>query len=76
MKLSIGVGIGLFIAWSACARAGIVVNDPATGIGLGDLSAGPPLIALAGLLGDDRRSPRAGPRARSWRGSSPRRRSA
>jgi adenine/guanine/hypoxanthine permease len=50
LKLSIGVGIGLFIALVGLRQGGIVVNDPATGIALGDLSAGPPLIALAGIL--------------------------
>jgi AGZA family xanthine/uracil permease-like MFS transporter len=50
MKLSIGVGIGLFITLVGLRQGGIVVNDPATGIALGDLSAGPPLIALAGIF--------------------------
>jgi AGZA family xanthine/uracil permease-like MFS transporter len=50
LKLAIGVGIGLFITLVGLREAGIVVNDPATGIGLGDLTAGPPLIALAGIL--------------------------
>src|SRR3954451_19045401 len=50
IKLSIGVGIGLFIALVGFRDAGITVNNDATGIGLGDLTAGPPLIALAGLL--------------------------
>ena len=50
LKLAIGVGIGLFIALVGLREGGIVVNDPATGIGLGDLSSGPPLIALGGLL--------------------------
>src|SRR3954451_14753962 len=50
LKLSIGVGIGLFIALVGFRDAGITVNDEATGIGLGVLTAGPPLIALAGLL--------------------------
>jgi AGZA family xanthine/uracil permease-like MFS transporter len=50
MKLAIGVGIGLFIALVGLRQGGIVVNNPATGIGLGDLSAGPPLIALAGIF--------------------------
>jgi AGZA family xanthine/uracil permease-like MFS transporter len=49
LKLSIGVGIGLFITLVGLRQGGIVVNDPATGIALGDLSAGPPLIALAGI---------------------------
>jgi AGZA family xanthine/uracil permease-like MFS transporter len=49
LKLSIGVGIGLFITLVGLREAGIVVNNPATGIGLGDLTTGPPLIALGGI---------------------------
>src|SRR3954451_820433 len=50
MKLAIGVGIGLFITLVGLREGGIVINDPATGIALGDLTAGPPLIALGGVL--------------------------
>jgi len=50
LKLAIGVGIGLFITLVGLREGGIVVNDPATGIGLGDLTGGAPLIALGGLL--------------------------
>src|SRR4051812_15439004 len=50
MKLAIGVGIGLFITLVGLREGGIVVNDPATGIALGDLTAGPPLIALGGIF--------------------------
>ncbi len=50
LKLAIGVGIALFITLIGLREGGIVVNDPATGIGLGDLTSGPPLIALGGLL--------------------------
>src|SRR5262249_40764022 len=50
IKLSIGVGIGLFIALVGFRDAGITVNNEATGIGLGVLTDGAPLIALAGLL--------------------------
>jgi AGZA family xanthine/uracil permease-like MFS transporter len=50
IKLSIGVGIGLFITLVGLRDAGITVNNDATGIGLGVLTAGPPLIALGGLL--------------------------
>ncbi len=50
LKLAIGVGIGLFIALVGLREGGIVVNNPATGIGLGELTTGPPLIALAGVL--------------------------
>ena len=50
LKLAIGVGIGIFIALVGLRDGGIVVNDPATGIGLGDLTSGPALISLAGVL--------------------------
>ena len=50
IKLSIGVGIGLFIALVGFRDAGITVNNDATGIALGDLTTGPAMIALAGLL--------------------------
>jgi AGZA family xanthine/uracil permease-like MFS transporter len=50
LKLAIGVGIGLFITLVGLRDGGIVVNNPATGVGLGDLSSGPALIALAGML--------------------------
>jgi adenine/guanine/hypoxanthine permease len=49
LKLSIGVGIGLFITLVGLREGGIVVNNPATGIGLGELTSGPALIALAGI---------------------------
>ncbi len=50
LKLAIGVGIGLFITLVGLREGGITVNDPATGIGLGDLSTGPALVALAGIF--------------------------
>ena len=50
LKLSIGVGIGLFITLVGLREGGIVVNDAATGITLGDLTSGPALISLAGIL--------------------------
>jgi len=49
LKLSIGAGIGLFITLVGLREGGIVVNNPATGIGLGELTSGPALIALAGI---------------------------
>jgi AGZA family xanthine/uracil permease-like MFS transporter len=49
LKLAIGVGIGLFITLVGLREGGIVVNNPATGIGLGDLTSGPALISLAGI---------------------------
>jgi AGZA family xanthine/uracil permease-like MFS transporter len=50
LKLAIGVGIGLFITLVGLREGGIVVNNAATGIGLGDLTTGPALIALAGIF--------------------------
>jgi AGZA family xanthine/uracil permease-like MFS transporter len=50
IKLSIGVGIGLFITLVGLREGGITVNNAATGIGLGDLSSGPALVALLGVL--------------------------
>jgi len=49
LKLAIGVGIGLFITLVGLREGGIVVNNPATGIGLGELTSGPALVALAGI---------------------------
>jgi adenine/guanine/hypoxanthine permease len=50
LKLAIGVGIGIFIALVGLRDGGIVVNNPATGIGLGDLTSGPALISLGGIF--------------------------
>jgi AGZA family xanthine/uracil permease-like MFS transporter len=50
LKLAIGVGIGLFITLVGLRDGGIVVNDAATGLALGDLTSGPAMIALAGIL--------------------------
>src|SRR5919107_2620208 len=50
LKLSIGVGIGLFITLVGLREGGVVVNNPATGIGLGDMTSGPALITMAGIL--------------------------
>jgi AGZA family xanthine/uracil permease-like MFS transporter len=50
LKLAIGVGIGLFITLVGLREGGIVVNNPATGIALGDLTGGAPLVALGGIL--------------------------
>jgi AGZA family xanthine/uracil permease-like MFS transporter len=48
--VAIGVGIGLFITLIGLREGGIVVNNPATGIGLGDLTSGPAEIALLGIF--------------------------
>src|SRR5476649_2491591 len=43
-------GIGLFIAFIGLKDAGVIVANPATTVGLGDLSAPGALVALLGLL--------------------------
>jgi AGZA family xanthine/uracil permease-like MFS transporter len=50
LKKAVAVGIGLFIALIGLANAGIVVNDAGTIIGLGNLAAPSPLLALIGLV--------------------------
>jgi AGZA family xanthine/uracil permease-like MFS transporter len=50
LKKAVSVGIGLFIALIGFANAGLVVNDAGTIIGLGDLSAHGPLLAIIGFI--------------------------
>jgi len=50
LKYSIAVGIGLLIALTGFEWAGIVVDNPATYVGLGDIKSTPVLLALFGLL--------------------------
>ena len=46
LKFGIGAGIGLFLAIIGLKSAGIVVDNPATLVGLGDLKSAPVLLAL------------------------------
>jgi AGZA family xanthine/uracil permease-like MFS transporter len=50
LKRAVAVGIGLFICLIGFSNAGIVVNSAGTIIGFGELTSGPALLALAGLL--------------------------
>ena len=50
LKLAIGGGIGLFLALVALKNAGIIVDNPATLVGLGDLKQPSVLLALFGFL--------------------------
>lgn len=50
LRAGIAAGIGLFLAIIALKNAGIVVDNPATLVGLGDLSAGGPLLACLGFV--------------------------
>lgn len=50
LKFAIGGGIGLFLALVALKNAGIIVDNPATLVGLGDLKNPTVLFALFGFL--------------------------
>jgi len=50
LKLAVGAGIGLFITFLGLQNAKIIVADPNTLVTLGDLSAGPTLLAIFGLV--------------------------
>ncbi|MCB0312630.1 MAG: NCS2 family permease, partial [Calditrichaeota bacterium] len=49
LKSAIAVGIGLLIAMVGLQWSGIVVDDPATLVGLGDLTSPPVLLSILGL---------------------------
>ena len=49
-KLAIGAGIGLFLTMIALRSMNIVVDDPATLVGVGDLASIPVLIAALGFV--------------------------
>ena len=50
LKNAIGAGIGLFIAFIDLQNAGIVVNNDATLVSLGDITSGSALLGLIGLI--------------------------
>jgi len=50
LKLAIGGGIGLFLALVALKNAGIIVDNPATLVGLGDIKQPTVLLALLGFF--------------------------
>jgi AGZA family xanthine/uracil permease-like MFS transporter len=50
MKLGVGAGIGLFLAIIGLKNAGIVVDNPATLVGLGDISSWPVLLTGLGFV--------------------------
>jgi AGZA family xanthine/uracil permease-like MFS transporter len=50
LRSAIAAGIGLFLAIIALKGAGIVVDNPATLVGLGDLKATGPLLAIFGFF--------------------------
>lgn len=50
LRNAIGAGIGLFIAFIGLSSAGVVENNDATLVALGDITSGSALLALLGLL--------------------------
>src|ERR1700721_1823014 len=50
LKLAITAGIGFFIAFIGLKNGGVVVANPATFVGLGDLSKPGPLLVIAGVI--------------------------
>ncbi|MDO6695693.1 NCS2 family permease [Aliiglaciecola sp. 3_MG-2023] len=51
LKIGVQCGIGLFIAFIGLKNAGLIVDNPATLVSLGDLSQPVTLLALAGIVG-------------------------
>ncbi|PHS79000.1 MAG: guanine permease [Rhodospirillaceae bacterium] len=49
LKLGIGAGIGMFLAIIGLKNAGVVVDHPATLVGLGDFTSLPVMLFLAGF---------------------------
>lgn len=50
MKYAVSAGIGLFIAFIGLQNAGIIVNNDAVLVGLGDVSSPKVLVAMFGIL--------------------------
>ena len=50
LKIGVQCGIGLFIAFIGLKNAGLVVDNPATFVTIGDLSDPATLLALAGII--------------------------
>lgn len=50
LKLAISAGIGLFLIIIGMSNAGVVVDNPATLVGVGDLTSAPVALAIFGFL--------------------------
>ena len=50
LKYAVGAGIGLFITFIGFQNAGIIVNNDAVLVGLGDLTKGTTLLAIFGII--------------------------
>lgn len=50
LKNSISVGIGFFIAFIGLKTSGVVVDNPATLVSLGNITEGPALLSIIGIV--------------------------
>ena len=50
MHYAIGAGIGLFVAFIGLQNGGVIVNNDATLVALGDITKGPALLSMIGLI--------------------------
>lgn len=50
LKMAVGAGIGLFIAFIGLSNSGIIVADPATTVALGDVKSPSVLLTIFGLV--------------------------
>lgn len=50
LKEALCVGIGLFIAFIGLQNAQVIVKNESTLVGMGDITSGPALLSMAGLL--------------------------
>ncbi len=50
LRYSIGAGIGLFIAFIGLKSGGVIVDNPATLVDLGDVTSGVALLSLIGIV--------------------------
>lgn len=50
IKYAIGAGIGLYIAFIGLRGSGIIVNNPATDVALGDLSSATSILTIIGFF--------------------------
>lgn len=50
LRYAVGVGIGLFIAFIGLQNAGVIVNNEATLVSLGDVTSGSALLTMIGLI--------------------------
>ena len=50
LRYAIGCGIGLFIAFIGLQKGGVIVDDPATLVNLGNITSGTALLTIIGLF--------------------------